>query len=172
MKPSRPKDQQLTEANGTAHPWKLTRAFSQRSGDLQLILTLLLTLLMLMNKAVHISAAAIYGPGEVCVGSVYNCLWKENGLEHHPHLTDAIKLLSKAQWFWPLQRKCQYELLAKIKPSESLLVIDLFKNYQRSKHSSISFFLVRKRGPNLLRKLDLFVWNPSRSKPEASKKTR
>lgn len=92
---------------------------------------------MPMNKAVYISAAAIYGPGEVCLGSVYNSPRKENVLEYHPSLPDAIKLLSKAQWFWPLQRKCQYELLAKVKPSENLLVIDLFKNYQRSKHSSI-----------------------------------
>lgn len=114
---------------------------------------------MPMNKAVRISAAAINGPGEVCLGSVYNSSRKENGLEHHPPLTDATKLLSKAQWFWPLQRKCQYELLAKVKPSENLLVIDIFKNYQRSKYSSIFLFvfLVGKRGPNLLRKLDLFV---------------
>ena len=65
---------------------------------------------------------------------------KENGLEHHPPLTDAIKLPSKAQCFWPLQRKCQHEILAKTTPNENILVIDLFKYHQRHKHLPNFFF--------------------------------
>lgn len=71
---------------------------------------------------------------------------EENRLEHHRPLTDAIKLPPKAQYFWPLQRDCQYELLAKITPSKNILVIDPFNYYQRSKHLP-NFFLSQKKWP-------------------------
>lgn len=79
---------------------------------------------MPINKAVRISAAAIDGLGEVCLGNIYKSTL-EKKMDWNIILLSQMP--SKAQCFWPLQRKCQYELLAKITPNENILLIDLFK---------------------------------------------
>lgn len=62
----------------------------------------------------------------MCLGSIYKSTL-ENGLEYDFLLTDAVKLPSKAQCVWPLERKGQYELSAKNAANENILVTDLFK---------------------------------------------
>lgn len=84
----------------------------------------------------------------MCLGSTY-----KSSLEKKMDWNIILlsQMPSKAPCFWPLQRKSQRKLLAKITLNENTLVIDLFKYDQRSKHLANSFFLkVRKRGPNLL----------------------